>query len=64
MRIPQRGHAVGDIPPGSYRLAAVTGMEPDAWFDPEVLKQLAGASVPVMIAKGEAKTQDLRVAGR
>jgi hypothetical protein len=54
----------GDIPPGSYRLAAVTGMEPDAWFDPEVLKQLAGASVPVMIGKGEAKTQDIRVAGR
>ena len=54
----------GDVPPGSYRLAAVTGVEPGSWFDPELLRQWAGASVPVLFVKGEAKTQDLRVAGR
>jgi protocatechuate 3,4-dioxygenase beta subunit len=54
----------GDLPAGTYRLAAMTGVEPGAWFDPELLRQLAAASVPVTLGKGEAKTQDLRVTGR
>jgi hypothetical protein len=46
---------------GSYRLAVVTGAEPDEWLQPEFLQQLLGASIPITIVDGEKKTQDLRV---
>jgi hypothetical protein len=52
-----------NIPPGDYRLTAVTDVEPGEWFNPEFLSQLVGSSVPVTLVEGERKTQDIRVAG-
>lgn len=51
-----------DLPPGDYRLAAVSDVEPGQWFDPAFLRQLVGASIGVTLGEGERKTQDLRVA--
>ena len=57
------GHyAVANLPAGGYRLVAVDDLEDGQWFDPEVLKQLAGAALPLTIGDGENKVQDLRVA--
>jgi uncharacterized protein (DUF2141 family) len=49
------------LPPGDYRLAAVTDIEPGQWFDPAFLKPLLAASVQVSLAGGEKKEQTLRV---
>jgi hypothetical protein len=51
----------GDLPAGNYRLGAVTHAEPGAWYDPQFLQQLFGASVAVSLTEGEAKTQTLRI---
>jgi hypothetical protein len=52
------------LPEGEYRLAAVTDVEPGAWYDPELLRQLLIASVPVRLVEGQAVVQDLRVSGQ
>ena len=52
-----------NLPPGDYRLAAVDDIEPGQWDDPAILQQLLPASMPVSIADGERKTQDVRVGG-
>lgn len=54
----------GGLPAGDYKLAAVTDAEPGAWYDPEFLRQLVGASVAVSLGEGEQRVQNLRVAGR
>jgi len=55
---------IHSLPPGSYRLTAVTDAEPGEWFNPDFLAQLVGGSIPVSLAEGEKKTQDIRLAGR
>jgi hypothetical protein len=50
------------LPPGDYRLTAVTDVEPGEWFNPDFLEQLAAASIPVSLKEGEKKTQDIKVA--
>jgi hypothetical protein len=55
-------YVIRDLPAGSYLLAAVTDLEPGTQYDPEFLKALAGAAVPVTIADGGRHTQDIRVA--
>jgi hypothetical protein len=52
------------FPAGQYRLTAVTDAEPGEWFDPAFLSQVVPASLPLGIADGEKKTQDIRLAGR
>ncbi|MCC7007236.1 MAG: carboxypeptidase regulatory-like domain-containing protein [Acidobacteria bacterium] len=54
--------AIRGLPPGDYRLTAVTDVEPGEWYDPSFLAQLAPASVGVSLADGEKKTQDIRLA--
>jgi carboxypeptidase family protein len=54
-------YTFANLPPGAYRIAAVVDVEPNEWFDPQFLESIAGSSVPVTIAAGEAKTQDLRI---
>lgn len=49
------------LPPGDYRLATVTDVEPGAWFDPALLEQLQAASVAVRLIEGQPVVQDLRV---
>lgn len=49
------------LPAGDYRLVALTDVEPGQWYDPAFLKSVAGLSIPLRLADGEHKTQDLRV---
>jgi protocatechuate 3,4-dioxygenase beta subunit len=46
---------------GDYRLIAVVDPEPGEWYDPAFLEQLLGAAMPLTLADGEKKTQDVRV---
>lgn len=52
-----------NLPPGEYRLTPVVDPEPGSWFDPAVLQQLDSASVRVLLAEGEKKVQNIRLAG-
>jgi len=49
------------LPPGEYRIAAVTDVETGEWLDPEFLRQLLPASISVRLADGQQVTQDIRV---
>lgn len=49
------------LPPGEYRIAALTDVETDEWLDPEFLRQLLPASISVRLADGQQVTQDIRV---
>ena len=51
-----------DLPPGDYLLAALTDFDPADIRDPLFLEQVAAASIPVTIANGERKRQDIRIA--
>jgi hypothetical protein len=54
---------VGNLPAGSYRLAALTDIAPGEANDPAFLEQLVAASIPITLADGEKKVQDIRLAG-
>jgi uncharacterized protein (DUF2141 family) len=56
-------YTIRNLPPGEYRLAAVTDVEPGEWFNPAFLEQLRAASTPISLSEGEKKTQDLRLGG-
>jgi hypothetical protein len=56
-------YTISNLPPGDYRLAAVTDVEPGEWFDPAFLDQLRVASTSITLGEGEKKTQDLRLGG-
>jgi uncharacterized protein (DUF2141 family) len=49
------------LPPGEYRIAAVTDVETGEWLDPEFLRQLLPTSISVRLADGQQSTQDIRV---
>jgi hypothetical protein len=51
----------GDLRPGAYLVALTDSVEPDEWLDPEFLKKLLSAAIPVTIAEGEKRVQDLRI---
>jgi len=55
-------YSLANLPAGGYRLVAVDDLEDGQWFDPSVLRQLAGAALAISIGDGENKVQDLRVA--
>jgi hypothetical protein len=50
-----------DLRPGSYLVALTESVEPDEWLDPEFLRKLLAAAIPVAVAEGEKKVQDLRI---
>jgi hypothetical protein len=50
------------MPPGTYMLAALSDLEPGAQYDPQVLRELANASLPVTLSEGTTATQDIRLA--
>lgn len=52
---------VTGLPPGDYRIAAVTDLDPAEIMDPEFLRQLASASVSLRLVDGQTTTQDIRV---
>jgi hypothetical protein len=49
------------LPPGEYRIAAVTDVEDGRWFDPAFLRGLESSSVPVRMMAGQRTTQDMRI---
>jgi uncharacterized protein (DUF2141 family) len=50
-----------DLWAGEYVLAALTDLDPIDLWSPAFLTQIAAAGVPVTVAEGEKKVQDLRV---
>ena len=57
------GFRVNGLPPGEYRLAAVTDVRPEELTDSAFLEQLVGASIPITLAPGEKKKQDVKISG-
>lgn len=56
-------YSFGGLPAGDYRITAVVDVEQGEWYDPDFLKEILPASLPVSIAEGETKVQDLKLAG-
>jgi uncharacterized protein (DUF2141 family) len=52
---------VRNLPAGRYRVAAVTDVQQDEWFEPAFLTQLVPASVVVTVQAGQRTEQNLRV---
>jgi hypothetical protein len=52
---------LSNLPAGAYRLVAVDDLEEGQWSNPDVLRQLAAAALPLTLGDGENRTQDLRV---
>jgi hypothetical protein len=53
--------AFRNLPPGTYRLAAIDDVEPGEWFDAAFLQRLLANAMPIAIAEGEQKAQDIRL---
>ncbi len=49
------------LPPGEYRIAAVTDVETGEWLNPDLLRELLPASISFRLAEGQPATQDIRV---
>jgi hypothetical protein len=54
-------YSFSGLPPGEYRLIAVTDVEPGQWFDPAFLRENGGLALPITLGDGERRQQDLRV---
>jgi hypothetical protein len=54
-------YVLRDLPPGAYRLAALTDLSPDDLLDASFFTSILPASIRVSIADGEQKVQSLRV---
>ncbi|OYV99559.1 MAG: hypothetical protein B7X11_05310, partial [Acidobacteria bacterium 37-65-4] len=55
------GFSVRDLPPGEYRIAALTDVEPDEWRKASFLESLGDASVAITLKEGATTRQDLRI---
>jgi hypothetical protein len=49
------------LPPGTYRLCALTDLEPDDVNDRQFLSALLGAAITISVEPGEHKVQNLRI---
>ena len=58
---PDGRYIMRGLPPGAYMVAVVMDLENGAQYDPEFLRSLPNAGVPVIIGEGAKMTQDLRV---
>jgi len=56
-------YVIRDLPPGSYRLAALTDVAPDDLADRAFLDALFPASLALTLSDGEQKVQAIRVGG-
>lgn len=54
--------AFTNVSAGDYYLAAVSDVEPNAWFNPGFLDEIIPTAIRISVAEGEHKTQDVRVA--
>jgi len=55
------GPGPASLPPGNYLIAAVTDIERGEQFSVPFLTALAAQSIPLTLAAGERKTQDLAI---
>jgi hypothetical protein len=51
-----------NLPPGQYYIAALDELDTTSWQTPRFLDELVPGALPLVLAEGEAKTQDLRIA--
>ena len=56
-------YIVRDLPAGNYRIAAVTDVETNEWFEPSFLQQLVAASATLTLSEGEKKNFPLKLGG-
>ena len=48
---------------GEYFLAALSDFEPQDVYRPDFLEQVSAAAMKIVVAEGEKKVQDIRIAG-
>jgi hypothetical protein len=51
------------LPAGNYYLAALPEFDRNEWHTPGFLEQVVPGAIPLTLAPGEHKTQDIRLAG-
>lgn len=58
---PDGSYSFEEMRPGSYLVAITEGVENDEWLNPDFLRKLLTAAIPVSIGEGEKKVQNLRI---
>lgn len=53
--------SITGLPPGDYRIAAVTEIDTGGWLNPDLHRELLPASISFRLMEGQRATQDLRV---
>jgi hypothetical protein len=56
-------YSITGLPPGDYRLCALTEFDAALQYDPPYLEQFFSASLPILLGENERKKQDLRIGG-
>ena len=56
-------YVIRGLPPGTYRIGAVTDVETNDWFEAWFLQQLLPASAEITISDGEKKSFPLKIGG-
>jgi hypothetical protein len=56
-------YSVTGLPAGNYYLAALPEFDQNEWHTPGFLEQVVPGAIPITLAEGEHKTQDIRLAG-
>ena len=56
-------YLIRGLPPGSYRIGAVTDVETNDWFESWFLQQLLPASAEIALTEGERKSFPLKIGG-
>jgi len=54
-------YSFDEMRPGMYLVALTDSVEWEQWLDPEFLRKLQTAAIPVTIGDGEKRVQDLRI---
>jgi len=54
--------SVASLSPGEYLAIAVAQLDLDDWQDPSVLENLSRLATPFVLAPGDTKTLDLKLA--
>jgi hypothetical protein len=55
------GYSARDLPPGDYRIAAVTDVEDNEWHKGSFLESLLEASIAAAVKAGTSTRQDIRI---
>jgi len=56
-------YRITGLPAGDYLLSVITDLEPSQLNDIAILEELARAGVPISLADGDKKVQDLKIGG-